>query len=76
MPLSHENEVLFIHIPKNGGKSFEIFLDIHHQYNGSPNNRSFLNKVSKFLLNITSNKNAKHQLMGVLDKSFAAQHLT
>lgn len=76
MPISHKYKTLFIHIPKNAGKSFEIFLGIHNQYEGAPNSRSFANKVAKYFLNKTTNVNAVKQLIGTGDKSFATQHLT
>ncbi len=76
MPISHKYKLLFIHIPKNGGKSFEIFFDIHNQYSGSPNSRSLLNRAAKFLLSKSTKKASVQNLMGVIDKSYAAQHLT
>lgn len=76
MPISDKHKIIFIHIPKNAGKSFEIMLGIHNQYHGSPNSRSKLNAGLKYLLTSSKNKKAEKLLMGVIDKSYAAQHLT
>jgi|GEM_PF-2070333 len=76
MPYCKQKNLLYIHIPKNGGKTVEILLNMHQSYNGSPNSRSFLNTVFKYLLNKTTNHQASEQLLGVIDHSFAAQHLT
>jgi hypothetical protein len=76
MPYSEKHNILFIHIPKCAGKSFEMYLGIHDSHFGSPNNRSKLNEISKYFLNISSNKRALNTLIGVVDKSFTAQHLT
>lgn len=76
MPVSHKHKILFIHIPKNAGKSFEIFLNIHNSYNGSPNSRSKINAGLKYLLRLTSSKDAERTLIGTIDNSYAAQHLT
>ncbi|MEP2652774.1 MAG: sulfotransferase family 2 domain-containing protein [Paraglaciecola sp.] len=76
MPIAEKYNVLFIHIPKNAGKTVEIMLGIHGSYKGSPNARSRFNALMKFLLTKSMNKLALCQLIGVIDKSFASQHLT
>ena len=76
MPISHKDKLLFIHIPKNAGKSFEILFGFHDAYHVAPNMRSWPNRAAKLLLNITSSKNASKQLLGIMDKTLALQHTT
>jgi len=76
MPYSKMHNLLFIHIPKNAGKTIEILFGVHDSYQGSPNSRNKLNAFFKFALNKSKNFTAEETLMGVIDRSVTAQHLT
>ena len=76
MPYCSKNDLLFIHIPKNAGKSVEILFGMHRSHEGSPNSRSKLNEFAKWVLNRTANPLAEQTLLGVIDRSYTAQHLT
>lgn len=77
MPYSKKHNVLFLHIPKCAGKSFEVALNIATKEEVSKYKwRSFVNRTSKFMLVKTSDKNAIKRLWGMYDISLAAQHLT
>ena len=77
MPYSKLNNILFIHIPKCAGKSFEVALNLTTKEEAFKYTwRSFLNKVSKYFLILTRDKKSKLRLWGVLDISLTSQHLT
>jgi hypothetical protein len=74
MPIFHEHGLIFVHIPKNAGKSVEAaFLG-----KGSENagRRSKLNAAMKLLLRWTGSPVPRRDLLGSLDFTFAAQHMT
>lgn len=74
MPLFHEHSLVFIHIPKNAGKSIEAaFLGEKAPNSGK---RTPINALSKFLLRRTARNEPYHDLLGSLDYTFAAQHMT
>lgn len=74
VPLLADGQLLFIHIPKNAGKSVEShFLGPSGPALGS---RGVLNRAAKLLLNATTNRRAKDLLLGSRDYTFAAQHLS
>ncbi len=77
MPYLPSHNLLFIHIPKNAGKSIESALGIG--WHSSGNNfrpRNLCNVAAKWLLNLSSDQYAKQHLGGVIDVGLCAQHLT
>lgn len=77
MPYSNKSNILFIHIPKCAGKSFEVALGISSQKEVEKYTwRTFPNKVSKYFLKLTSDHKAFPRLWGVGDVSLTLQHLT
>ena len=65
MPLLADQRLIFIHIPKNAGKSIEeYFLGPHGPSMGT---RTFANRAAKYLLNKTTNEKAKRNLLGSYD---------
>jgi hypothetical protein len=77
MPYSQKNNILFIHIPKCAGKSFEVALGIAtNQEVNKYKWRSNFNRAGKLLLNLTRDENAMPRLWGIEDISLALQHLT
>lgn len=77
MPYSKQNELLFIHIPKNAGKSMEVALGLttpsesqHYAW------RNPLNRLAKALQKATRDSKAKPRLWGIDDATIALQHLT
>lgn len=77
MPYLNNKNLLFIHIPKCAGKSFEVATGIiseseskHYKW------RSFINRFSKFMLILTRDKKSLPRLWGTYDTTLALQHLT
>ena len=69
--------LLFIHVPKNAGKSIESSLGIAtDKLLQAPRTRSFSNLVAKYLLNKTQNRMARSCLFGSFDYVLCAQHLS
>ena len=76
MPLINKNH-LFIHIPKNAGRSIEEFFSVKSKRDLiKPPNRNILNLFAKYLLNISSRTETKKKLWGTLDYVICSQHLT
>ncbi|WP_421906112.1 sulfotransferase family 2 domain-containing protein [Mameliella sp.] len=74
MPIFHHQKLIFVHIPKNAGKSVEsAFLGPGGPVSGK---RSSLNAACKLLLRWTSSAIPNRELLGSLDYTFAAQHMT
>lgn len=74
MPIFHDQKLIFVHIPKNAGKSVEsAFLGRDGPELGK---RTTLNSAFKLLLRWTSSSIPSRDLLGSLDYTFAAQHLT
>lgn len=74
MPVFHKHNLIFIHIPKNAGKSVEAaFLGPGGPVSGK---RSRLNAACKLLLRLTASAIPRRDLLGSLDYTFAAQHMT
>lgn len=74
MPLLADGQLLFIHIPKNAGKSVEA----HFLGPAGPDlgRRGVLNRAARYLLDATTDRRAQGLLLGSRDYTFAAQHLT
>lgn len=74
MPIFHNQDLIFVHIPKNAGKSVEgAFLGTGWPHAGR---RHRLNRACKYLLRQTSNPVTSRYLLGSLDYTFSAQHMT
>lgn len=75
MPVFPELRLLFIHIPKNAGRSVEQAL-LGARGSPSSGRRTVLNRVAHALQQLTRSRFAETHLIGTLDQVFAAQHLT
>lgn len=75
MPIFSDHKLLFLHIPKNAGRSVEAAL---LGKAGSPDGgwRSFANRAFAGLARTTKSRFAEQYLIGTLDISIASQHLT
>lgn len=74
LPIFHDHKLVFVHIPKNAGKSVEsAFLGDRGSELGK---RSRMNEAFKLMLRLTSNPAPRKHLLGSLDYTFAAQHMT
>lgn len=77
MPYSEENNLLFIHIPKNAGKSVEVALGICSEAEVvSYRFRSLLNRAATYLQRKTKDTKVSSRLFGTLDYTLCTQHLT
>ncbi|HEY5652871.1 MAG TPA: sulfotransferase family 2 domain-containing protein [Pontiella sp.] len=72
-----DKKLLFIHIPKNAGKSIEVGLGMasSHALNVF-GKRSLINRAFTSLQRKSSNPDARKHLHGSLDITLCAQHLT
>ena len=77
MAIDEERGILFLHIPKNAGKSIELAMGLvdedeltHYAF------RSPLNRAATFLQRATKDRQAPKRLFGTVDVSLCAQHLT
>lgn len=76
MPLINKNH-LFIHIPKNAGRSIEEFFSVRNKNDLlKPPRRNLLNLFAKYLLNISCNSENKNKLWGSIDYVLCSQHLS
>lgn len=75
MPIFQDHKLLFIHIPKNAGRSIEAAL---LGGAGTPDDgrRSLLNRGATFISRRTRSRFPERYLIGTLDVALAAQHLT
>jgi hypothetical protein len=74
MPIIDKYDLIFIHIPKNAGKSIEdALIGVGASRKGG---RSYLNRSAKYLEKITQKKETKRSLIGTLDYTLCTQHLT
>ena len=75
MPIFYEHNTLFVHIPKNAGRSVEKTL-LPTGLMPSSGGRSFINGLSRWALRKTSSPIPSRCLLGTLDVVLASQHLT
>ena len=75
MPVFHDTGTIFVHIPKNAGKSIEQAL---LQDKGSPRDRgrSFGNRAAKAIERATQSRFARRYFIGTIDCTLTSQHLT
>lgn len=74
MPIIDKYHLIFIHIPKNAGKSIEdALMGVGASRKGR---RTNLNRAAKYLEKITEDKKVKETLIGSLDYTLCTQHLT
>lgn len=75
MPLFFDPLLVFLHIPKNAGRSIEdVFLPAHDNQDWGRPNR--LNSAARYLLDRTRSDMAWRHRIGTQDITVAAQHLT
>lgn len=75
MPIFSEHNALFVHIPKNAGRSIEkAFLP--SGLTPSSGGRSFVNGLARWALRKTANSIPPQRLLGTLDVALTSQHLT
>ena len=75
LPFFREQNLLFVHVPKNAGRSIEAAL---LGPTGSPDDgrRSWPNRLATGLQRCTAGPRVRERLIGTLDVTVAAQHLT
>lgn len=77
MPYSAKHNVLFIHIPKCAGKSFEVAMGIVSKDEVTKYKwRSNFNRFGKYILKNSKDVKALPRVWGVHDMTLALQHLT
>jgi len=77
MTYNPNKNLLFIHIPKNAGKSIELALGfVNESELLLRKNRSLFNRSAKYILSKTANKNNFLKQHGTVDFSICSQHLT
>jgi len=75
MPLFPDYNALFLHIPKTAGRSIETAL-LPRGVAATSGRRRRLNRAAHLLQTRTANPTAARHLVGTLDVSLCAQHLT
>jgi hypothetical protein len=75
MPVFPQYNALFIHIPKNAGRSIEAAL-FPPGVGSASGRRSWANRAAHLAQNLTTNRAAPRFLVGTRDVSLSAQHLT
>lgn len=78
MPYFPDQKLLFIHIPKNAGKSVEMALGLDKTLSDlyRLGRRGIANRAAVLLQRLTAPSQARRRLHGVLDVTLTAQHLT
>jgi hypothetical protein len=77
MPYSKSKNLLFVHIPKNAGKSIEVFFGITSEQEVNRYKfRSLPNRFATFLQRASSDSKALPRLWGIGDYTLCYQHLT
>lgn len=75
MPFFDKYNCIFIHIPKNAGRSIEELL-LDESGSANSGRRSRANRLATYFLRKTSSPIPKKHLIGTLDYTISAQHLT
>ncbi len=75
MPIFSNHKLVFVHIPKNAGRSVEAAL-LGKTGNPDGGRRSLANRISAGLMRATKSHFVDQYLIGTLDISVASQHLT
>lgn len=75
MPFFPDHNALFIHIPKNAGRSIETAL-FPAGVGSASGRRRWVNRAAHLAQRLTTNPTAPRYLVGTCDVSLAAQHLT
>lgn len=77
VPYAENDNLLFVHIPKNAGRSVEVSLGLTTHANlGRTGRRSVINRAFACGQRATANRVAFDKLYGTLDVSLCAAHLT
>ncbi|MEA3641094.1 MAG: sulfotransferase family 2 domain-containing protein [Lamprobacter sp.] len=77
MAYLRDQQLLFIHIPKNAGKSIEVALGLATDHKLTRlGRRSLLNRAFTLMQRVTSNPAARDRFHGPLDVTLCSQHLT
>lgn len=75
MPIDFSRKLIFVHIPKNAGRSIEFALGLDYKELMEPRKRSILSKLAIYYLRRNGRKNLE-RMWGTYDYTFALQHTT
>ena len=75
MPYFPDRNALFVHIPKNAGRSIEAML-LPPPLTPDSGRRPVLNRIAHLLQTLTADRTPARFLLGSLDVVVASQHLT
>ena len=77
MAYIRDKRILFVHIPKNAGKSVEVALGLAQDGDlAKLGRRNMANRISTYLQRKTGSSDSRDVLHGTLDVALCAQHLT